>query len=203
MTATITLDLNGMTDLPVEKVAFVVTSLEMVEAPDWNVDDRPGLVIERWQEADPARFRDLYRAVGSIWLWFSRLMMTDAELREILHKPTTELYILRQNGKEAGILELDFSAPEDVEIVFFGLVPDAVGVGVGRWLMGQALEIAWSRPTTKRVWLHTCTGDSPQALSFYRNCGFIPYKRSIEVVDDPRKLGVFDPHLGAHVPCLV
>ena len=203
MTATTTtLDLNGMTDLPAEKIAFIVTTLEMSKAPDWKAEERPDLVLERWEEADLAHFRDLYRAVGSEWLWFSRLMMEDAELKAILHKPTTELYVPKHNGRDAGILELDFSDAEAVEVMFFGLKPDAIGTGVGRWLMSKALELVWSRPATKRVWLHTCTGDSPQALGCYRSCGFIPYTRAIEVADDPRKLGVFDPQLGAHVPCL-
>jgi len=65
------------------------------------------------------------------------------------------------------------------------VIVGAIGKGLARSFMTELLDRAWT-DATKRVWLHTCTLDGPTALSFYRKCGFRPYKRAIEVADDPR-----------------
>jgi hypothetical protein len=38
--------------------------------------------------------------------------------------------------------------------------------------------------------VHTCTLDHPAALAFYIRSGFHPYRRAVEVADDPRLLGL-------------
>ena len=116
-------------------------------------------------------FRDLYRRVGEEWLWISRIRMPDAELAAIIQSPQVEVYALAHEGRDEGLLELDFREPGQCEFVSFGVTEKLVGSGAGRWLMNRALELAWSRPVT-RVWLHTCTFDHPAALAFYQRSGF-------------------------------
>jgi len=53
-----------------------------------------------------------------------------------------------------------------------------------------------------RVWLHTCTLDGPAALSFYMKCGFRPYKRAIEVANDPRIRGMLSEDAAPQVPII-
>jgi GNAT superfamily N-acetyltransferase len=75
------------------------------------------------------------------------------------------------------------------------------GQGHGRWLMAQALALAW-RPETVRVSLNTCTLDHPSALNFYRAQGFAPVKRTIETFPDPRATGLLPPDAAPQVPLL-
>ncbi|GGB34695.1 N-acetyltransferase [Roseibium aquae] len=197
------LELNGYTEVPDGKIAMVVTYLEMSEArlaPP--VQDRTDVLLERWHRPDLDEYRKLFREVGEDWIWFGRLTQTDAALQALLAEPARENYIPKRNGEALGTLELNFADPENVEISYFGLVPKAIGGGLGRWLMSRALEIAWTRPQTRRVWLHTCTADSPQALGFYQSCGFKPYKRAVELADDPRLTGILPRHLGRHLPII-
>jgi hypothetical protein len=56
-------------------------------------------------------------------------------------------------------------------------------------MMNRAIEIAWLR-SIRRLWLHTCTLDHPGALAFYVRSGFVPFRRQIEVADDPRGTGL-------------
>jgi GNAT superfamily N-acetyltransferase len=89
----------------------------------------------------------------------------------------------------------------DIEISYFGLTPDLVGQGAGRYLMEHALAAAWaSHP--HRVWVHTCTLDHPRALSFYLKAGFAPYKRAIEIADDPRLTGDVPRTAAQHIPLI-
>ena len=67
--------------------------------------------------------------------------------------------------------------------------------------MNHAIRTAWARPIS-RFHLHTCTLDSPQALSFYIRSGFAPFKRQVEVADDPRLIDLLEKDAGAHVPTI-
>lgn len=198
-----TLNLTGYTDVPDGKIAFVVTFLEMLEAPAKPLAPaRDDVELVRWHEPNLTAYRQLFRQVGEDWIWFGRLTRGDEELRQLLADPARENYLPMQGGTPIGTLELEFGNPEEPELSYFGLVPGAIGGGLGRWLMAQAVDIAWSRPETRRLWLHTCTGDSPQAMKFYTSCGFKPYKRSIEIDDDPRLLGLYPHETAPHVPVI-
>lgn len=122
-------------------------------------------------------------------------------LAAVLNRSTTELFVAEREGGEIGIAELDGSRPADVEIAFFGLFPEAIGKGLGRPFMMELLDRAWN-DSAARVWLHTCTLDGPAALSFYTKCGFRPYKRAIEVADDPRIRGILPEDAAPQVPII-
>ena len=206
---------DGYTEVPTGKLAFVATLLQMFAAaplrPEWNdaqFEIRPVI------QPDLAWYRDLYRRVGSDWLWFSRLQLTDAALRQILHDPDVAVYALARgitgartcvDGNESrlddGLLELDFRTPGQCEIAFFGVTQALLGQGAGRQLMNEAITLAWDRPI-ERLWVHTCTGDHPGALAFYIRSGFTPYKRQIEIADDPRLTGLLPESAARQIPLL-
>lgn len=197
-----TLTDDGYYALPPGKLAALVTYLQMTARPvPRPAPERPDLTLARLDPPDLAAYRDLYRRVGSDWLWFSRLAMPDAALRAILEHPGNEAYELRHEGAAIGLLELDRREPADVELAFFGLVPEAVGTGAGRWLMGRALDLAWTA-MTRRLWVHTCTLDHPAALAFYIRSGFTPYARAVEVADDPRRTGSLPREAAAWLPLI-
>ena len=127
--------------------------------------------------------------------------MPDAELRAILEDPRVEVYALRRGDEHAGILELDYRESGQCELAFFGLTRDVLGHGLGRSLMNEAIERAWSRPI-ERFWVHTCTLDSPAALDFYLRSGFVAYALKVEVQADPRLTGAMPRTCAPHVPLI-
>jgi GNAT superfamily N-acetyltransferase len=139
--------------------------------------------------------------VGEPYLWSSRLSIADTELLRILRDPGIEVYALRERGEDVGLLELDFRIAGQTEVGFFGLLESTVGAGAGRYLMNRALERAWTR-AVKRVWVHTCNLDHPAALPFYIRSGFVPYKREVEIYDDPRLTGLQPKSAAPGVPIL-
>ena len=191
----------GITPVPNGQLATIVTYLEMTERIALTSHRPAGVELQEITTPDPHRYRALFRAVGRDWLWVSRLLLSDTELGRVIGATHTSIHVLHLDGQEAGLLELDSSAANTVEIAYFGLVPQAIGQGLGKWLMGQALEIAWQTPV-ERVWLHTCTLDHPSALPFYKGCGFAPYARGVEILDDPRHRGIYDRHAALHIPML-
>jgi GNAT superfamily N-acetyltransferase len=193
---------NGYVDLPTGKLANVVVCLEMVAPPERRPDPpHPELSLERLNDTQIERYRALFRRVGERYLWFSRLALSGGELASILRDDRVEAYALRHNGEDAGILELDFRTDGECEIAFFGIVESLVGNGIGRWLMNRAIERAFARPI-RRFHLHTCSLDHPNALPFYLRSGFVPYKRQIEICDDPRLNGLLSRGAAPEVPVI-
>jgi GNAT superfamily N-acetyltransferase len=189
------------TPLPSTELAAVVTYLEMSERPDIDIPPST-LDLQPVPEPTPDRYRELFRLVGAPWLWFSRLILDDEKLRAIIGDPNVELFaVLDGNGRDVGMLELDFREAGECELAFVGLVPDLSGLGHGRWLLAEAVSRAW-RDGVVRVHVHTCSLDHPAALSAYRRAGFTPYKRAIERFPDPRLLGILPKDCAPQVPLL-
>jgi GNAT superfamily N-acetyltransferase len=192
---------DGYSDVPAGKIAAVVTHLEMTERPAPRSEPVGAWTLRRVPSPELDWFRDLYRRVGEEWLWFSRLQMADAELAAIIRSPMVEVHALVHEGRDEGLLELDFREAGQCELAFFGVTADLIGGGAGRWLMNRALELAWSRPVS-RVWVHTCTLDHPSALAFYQRSGFRPFRRQVEIADDPRLDGTAPRSAAKHVPII-
>jgi GNAT superfamily N-acetyltransferase len=190
----------SLTDLPAGELAAVVTYLEMTEPPSAPVPES-SLQLRR-ASLDVDGYRALFRKIGSPWLWFSRLEMTDAELDAILSDPQVHLYEVAAVEAVVGMLELDFREPGQCELAFVGLVPSLAGEGHGRWLLAEAVRRAWAGDGVTRVHVHTCTLDHPAALAAYRRAGFRPYKRAIERFTDPRLTGTLPADVAPQVPLL-
>ena len=192
---------DGYSDIPAGKIAAIVTHLEMTARPATR-DDPPGAWTLRKADAPPLDwYLDLHRRVGEDWLWFSRLRMTDTELAAIIHDARIEIYALVVDGRDEGLLELDFREPGHCELVYFGVTANLIGTGAARFLMNRAMERAWSSGV-RRVWVHTCTLDHPSAVAFYQRSGFRPFRRQIEIADDPRLDGTLSRTAAKHVPML-
>jgi GNAT superfamily N-acetyltransferase len=179
---------DGLHDVPLDRIAAVVTSLEMKSRPALRPEIGGPWRLQRMTRPDPGAYRALYSKIGDEWIWFSRLTMSDAELTEILWHPEVEVYGLDVSGELEGLLELDYRTPGEAELAFFGVTASQVGGGASRWLMNRALEKVWQRPIS-RFWVHTCTLDHPNALAFYMRSGFVPYRRQVEIAPDPRLQG--------------
>lgn len=193
---------NGYTTLPAGKIAAAVVYLEQRARPEPRPEPAlEGLALERLGGADVERYLALFAAVGEPWLWFGRRVMPRDALAAILADPAVEALALVRDGHDIGLLEIDARDPRDVELAYFGLVPEAVGGGTGRWLMNRAIERAWAR-APERFFVHTCNFDHPDALGFYVRSGFVPYGRAIEIADDPRLLGFLPRSAGPHVPLI-
>jgi GNAT superfamily N-acetyltransferase len=151
------------------------TYLEMT-SPD---DLRPATLaepvprVERLENCSVALFRSLYREVGGAYRWTDRLRWSDDTIREHLAIPGVSLWLMSWEDVTAGYFELREHADGSAEIAYFGLLPDFIGRGWGKYLLSRAVQIAWELGPN-RVWLHTCTLDHPAALPNYLNRGFQP-----------------------------
>ncbi|GAB5468197.1 MAG: GNAT family N-acetyltransferase [Rhodospirillales bacterium] len=186
----------------IPKIDCTITFLEMLEAPS-SVPPQPqsGLTLALLKVERPsvAFYRFLYNTVGSDWYWFERRLLSDSRLAAIVQDPKVELWVLYGGGQPAGYAELDFrqlESKDTVDLGYFGLLPDFIGRGLGPYLLGAALERAWSKGP-KRVTVNTNSLDHPRALPLYQRFGFAPIRREQRRFDDPWATGVMGQPLAS------
>ena len=181
-------------------LAEVLTTLE-IDRPLSAYTPTSPLRLRPWQEPTAAEYKRLFRSVGEPWLWFSRLVPEPAALTAILSDPLVRVWRIFDADQVVGFLELDNGEAGVCELQFVGFVPTYTGRGHGRWLMSEALRLAWGS-RVERVRVKTCTLDHPAALPTYLRAGFRAIKREVEVFPDPRLIGLLPASAAPHVPLL-
>ena len=178
--------------VPAGKVASTITYLQMTEPPSAPPPAPPPgkLALLRAEEPTVSFYRYLYDTIGEEWLWYERRAMDDESLEAVIRHPQVELYVLYVGGVPAGYGELDRRQTPDIEVAYFGLMPEFIGRRLGSYLLRCVVDIAWAHHP-KRVWLHTCDLDHPSALAVYQRGGFEPYDQETVIIDDPSLLDVF------------
>ena len=124
----------------------------------------------------PALNRFFYKEVGKLWQWTDRLNWSEEEWRNCVEREKVQTWMLNLRGTPAGYFELD-DQDGDVEIAYFGLLPQFLGKGLGGGFLTAAVEKAWQMEAA-RVWVHTCNLDHPNALKNYQARGFQIYRES-------------------------
>lgn len=118
-------------------------------------------------------YRFLYTGVGEEYCWWMRRSMPEAELAKILHNPAVHFMVLHDaSGNPVGFYELDLRQGGDANLAYFGLLPQAMGRGLGRVLLDHAIARAFGTGSW-RLRVNTCTLDHPHALPNYRRAGFV------------------------------
>jgi ribosomal protein S18 acetylase RimI-like enzyme len=166
------------------RVTTYYLELRSVEQFRRSEADVPDLEIREARIACPELGRFLYTAVGRPWRWTDRLGWTYSKWLAHLERPEVELWIAYQNGVIAGYFELEHQPEASVEIAYFGLLRQFMGNGIGGLLLSDAVQRAFGTGAG-RVWLHTCSLDSPQAIENYRARGFELFKEETTLEDVP------------------
>lgn len=159
--------------------------VQMFAHPQRRVEPpRDGLQVIHARNPSVAYYRFLYDEVGRDWSWGSRKKLSDDALAAILADPLHELHVLFVEGTSAGFVEMDRRTVGEIEIVQFGLTPEFIGQGLGRYFLSWTVDRAWSY-APQRLWLHTCTNDHPIALSDYLKAGFCVYREEVKSGEGP------------------
>lgn len=163
-------------------VQKLVTHLEM-RAPEQLRAAMPvdGLRVDRLSDpagVNAARIRALHDTIATPHLW-SSLGGADERWRQPLADPKRSHWIAMADGVDIGWASLAVEDDGAVEIVSFGIRPDAFGQGYGGAFLTALVHQAWQllpEPDegegTRRVWLHTSSWDHPHALANYLARGF-------------------------------
>lgn len=174
----------------VRRVPVRVTFLRMDQRPTdpppaWP---EPVEVVNR-PDCSVAEYRALYDGVGAKYCWWLRRVMPDAELERLLRAPVVRITVLKVEGKVAGFHELDRSNWPSINLSYFGLMDHALGRGLGRVFLRDAIETAFFFGCNAMT-VNTCTADHPRALPNYLAAGFKLVRTVDEMWDVPTRLGL-------------
>lgn len=156
-------------------VHYRVTWLEMTRRPKGGWPPAPlgmeGALLRA--ETPPVwYFLSLYDAVGRDYAWEDIHTREHDDVQEWLQHPDVALYSLMQRGWPHGFFLLDWREKGTCDLAYFGLVPEAVGRGMGTWLLRTAIQTGWDRAGVTRMTVNTCSLDHPRALAQYQKHGF-------------------------------
>jgi len=150
--------------------------LEMTSADQLKEKSCPdGFEIQEVKDKDYKFNQELYKKVGAQWGWTDRLTWSDSDWQSYVESNDLRTWAAYLESNIAGYFELD-KQQDDVEIVYFGLLPDYINNGFGGYMLSHATQSAWQWLGTKRVWLHTCNFDHENALNNYCARGFSLFK---------------------------
>jgi GNAT superfamily N-acetyltransferase len=180
----------------VQEVMVDVTFLRMDSRPADHARPLPSDVrVEQARHCSVPFYRYLYDTVGEPWLWWMRRTASDADLAALLSLPAVSIHVLMKDGEPAGFYELDRRHPHTVNLAYFGLMPWAIGTGLGRAFLRHAVDTAWDAGKPMLT-VNTCTADHPRALPAYIAAGFQRLRTVREVWPVPTRLGLtIPPHL--------
>ena len=162
------------------KLDYTVTWLEMTACPDY---DWPHLPLGRSASLLKAKappvwyFLSLYDAVGRDYAWEDIHAWEHQRLEDWLQNDRMSLYTLIENGWPQGFFLLEDVQGGVCDLAYLGMVPEAVGQGLGAYLLRTAILTAWDREQTEKLTINTCTLDHPRALALYQKNGFTPVRR--------------------------
>ena len=125
-----------------------------------------------------------YKQVGKKHRWIDRLSWSDGKWINYISNKNLETYIISESDELAGFFELLYN-PElkETEISYFGLLEEFIGKGIGGYALSVAIKKSFEK-NIRRVWLHTCTLDHPNALKNYIARGMTVFKKeNINILD--------------------
>jgi len=162
--------------------------LEMTDVTEFRPSTLKCAEVELKQAEipSPELNRFLYTAVGGDWYWVDRLNWTYEQWLNYLDRPELETWVSYVLGTPAGYFELEVQPESNVEIVYFGLLPQFIGQGLGSYLLTAAIRRAWQLGAS-RIWVHTCSLDHPRAPENYQAQGFRVFKEEVSYMDLPEK----------------
>ena len=125
-----------------------------------------------------------YKQVGKKHRWIDRLSWSDGKWINYISNKNLETYIISESDELVGFFELLYN-PElkETEISYFGLLEEFIGKGIGGYALSVAIKKSFEK-NIRRVWLHTCTLDHPNALKNYIARGMTVFKKeNINILD--------------------
>jgi GNAT superfamily N-acetyltransferase len=178
----------------VTRVAVDVTFLRMNAPPtEGSSVQSASLTVARVARCSVPFYRYLYDTVGRDWVWWLRRTVPDEEISALLARPDVSIHVLYQGGEPAGFYELERREGElGINLSYFGLMPHAIGAGLGRALLRHAVDAAWAEKP-RALTVNTCTADHPRALPNYIAAGFRVLRTIREVWPVPNRLGLKIP----------
>ena len=114
------------------EIEVTTTFLEMLSPKDFKpkILDRKDVRVRKVEIPTPVINHFFFVNVGRPWKWYSRLSWTLGDWQALVEQKTVATSIGYIKGTPFGYIEL-VRQGQSVEIAFFGLLPQYIGMGLG------------------------------------------------------------------------
>jgi hypothetical protein len=175
------------------RVGVTVSFLRMTAPPEEPAPALPeGVEVVHVRNCTVSFYRYLYNTIGAEYVWWLRRTVGDAQIERLLRDGRVGIWAAYKDGEPAGFYELDSTQWPAVNLSYFGLMPHAIGSGMGYAFLRHAVDAVW-RSGARAMTVNTCTADHPRALPTYKRAGFRVMRDINELWEVPKRLGLVIP----------
>ena len=160
------------------KTRIHVWHLELTQRKERLESKGSSYQLHKIEKPFPELNRFLYMTVGESCNWYLRRSWKWRQWQESITREMVETWVAYQGAMPIGYFELEKQTHGNTKIAYFGLIPQAIGQGLGKELLEDAIKVAWST-TQQRISLHTCTLDHKNALKNYITRGMKIFKTEV------------------------
>jgi len=138
-------------------------------------EKKEDFTIHKEKELDIGFVKFLYKEIGKDFHWRDRLIWSDQDWYNFISRADYQLYTLRTLNDLIGYYEVLSDKEKNFEISYFGIFRKYFGKKIGSYLLSHAIKNLFNQGA-KKIWVHTCTLDHPNALNNYLSRGMEVYK---------------------------
>lgn len=163
-----------------EEMDHLVYYMMQEQKVEERLEKQSDIKLVKLTENNAAAYFENWKKVGLKWKWNGRLVHGLEGVINDLLTDKKQIFHITKKDQVIGVAEfiiIDGSA----EIIYFGLMEEHIGKGSAHPAFITLLHKIYDH-SPKRIWLHTCSFDAPQARAFYRKYGFRTYKIQKEKV---------------------
>ena len=157
----------------IERYYLEINSLEDLKTKAVPLE---GFSIKEEDKNNFALNKFFYKQIGKKHEWVDRLIWQDKNWIDYVSNENLKTLILRKEKDIVGYFELLFDNNE-CEIAYLGILEEYIGKGYGGFLLSEAIRLGFTY--SRRIWVHTCSLDHPNALENYKSRGMKIFKTEI------------------------
>ena len=161
-----------------KKIPVYTYYLQTKNMPQKEPSVSSGLSYKKITNPNLDKYLEVYNQIGKKWGWAGHNQISKKELKQILLSQNHQLFYFYHKEKTVGLIEFSVKA-KSVELLYFGLLPEYIGMGYGKTLMQLSFYLASQIPKAI-LELHTCEFDHKNALGFYQKQGFKIIKKQFD-----------------------
>ncbi len=155
----------------IDRYYFEITSIKNLKGKNKPSDK---IFLELLDNKNFELNKFFYKQIGKKHQWIDRLVWQDKDWIKHVSNENLKTYILKEDEDLVGFFELIFDKNE-CEIAYFGILEEYIGKSLGGYLLSEAIKIAFEKKM-KRIWVHTCSLDHPNAFLNYKARGMKIFK---------------------------
>ena len=158
-----------------EKIFRNFLHIKSLQDLNYSKINEKNIFVKKEKDFDINLPKFLYKEIGKDYYWKDRLVWSDKNWLDYVSQASYQLHTLYKDKNLVGYYEILSDNYLNFEIAYFGIFKEFFGRKMGGYLLSYAIYNYFYQGD-KKVWVHTCTLDHPNALKNYLARGMKIFK---------------------------